>query len=96
MRLPVMTKIEARAELEVIGQRLLALETQCEAKELDWRPWVSGDNPLSVEHWKLIQRRSALKGVLKKSSVSPEKRRAAGARLAAARKARQKALPNNP
>lgn len=91
MKLPEMTKVEAKGQIEAISQQLSALKTQCEAKEIDPRPWVSSDHPLSVQHWKLVQRRLALKEVLKKPVISPERRKAASLRMAALQKGRQKA-----
>jgi len=91
MKLPEMTKVEAKGQIEAISQQLSALKTQCEAKEIDVRPWVSHDHPLSAQHWRLVQRRIALKEVLKKPVMSAERRKAASLRMAALQKARQKA-----
>lgn len=88
MKLPEMTKVEAKGQIEAIGQQLSALKTQCDAKEIDPRPWVSGDHPLAVQHWRLVQGRIALKSPLKKPSFSTEKRKVMGERLSAARHTR--------
>jgi hypothetical protein len=47
-------------ELETIDTELSRLDRQCKAKNVDVRPWVSNDHPLSLEHWGLVQRRLRL------------------------------------
>jgi len=69
MKLPITTKIEARAQIEEIGARLADLKKQCAAKDVDFRPWNSQDHPLAVQHWRLAQRRIALKGVLQDTRI---------------------------
>jgi hypothetical protein len=83
------TKTEAKAEIQEIALQLTELENEAAAKEVDPRPWASNDHPLAVRHWGLVQTRIALKELLKKPSFSPERRKAASERLAAARKTRQ-------
>ena len=90
MKLPEMTKVEAKGQIEAISRQLSALKTQCEAKDIDVRPWVSHDHPLSVQHWGFVQRRIALKELLKKPVMSAERRKAASLRMTALQKDRQK------
>ena len=49
-------------ELDVINKQLAALEAECQSAqpEIDPRPWISNDHSLSMEHWKLIQRKLRL------------------------------------
>jgi hypothetical protein len=83
MKIIGVSKTEAKAQIAAIGKQLLDAETECAATEIDVRPWVSADNPLSVNHWKLVQRRIALKELLKKPVFSPERRQAASLRMSA-------------
>jgi len=86
MKIIGISKTEAKAQIVAIGKQLLDAETECAAKEIDVRPWVSSDNPLYMNHWKLVQRRIALKELLKKPVFSPERRKAASLRMTARRK----------
>ena len=84
-----MSRTEITEEIRRINLRLAELERQAEDEDIDVRPWVSHDHPLSVQHWGLVQMRSALKHHTNRASLSPEKRKAASERLSVARKARQ-------
>lgn len=86
MKIIGISKTEAKAQIPAIGKQLLDAETECAAKEIDVRPWVSADNLLSVNHWNLVQRRIAVKEFLKKPAFSPERRQAASLRITARRK----------
>ena len=84
-----MTKVEIAEEIRRIDRQLAEFEKQAENQNIDPRPWVSRDHPLSVQHWGLVQRRSALKHHTNRATLSPERRKAAAERLNVARKARQ-------
>lgn len=78
-------------------ERLLAASTRrCEAAGVSINPWESQDNPLSVEHWRIFQHKSALYGKgkmhLKGSEALVEdrpKRTLSAARLAALKAGRE-------
>jgi hypothetical protein len=89
MNLPK-TKVEAKAELDAIAVQLLELETKCDGKAVDYRPWMNSDHPWAIEHWGLVQRRIALKKFLKKPVWSPERRKAVSARMAGTQKSHRK------
>lgn len=60
------TKTEMREGARVLLSAMRYLEQVCRDQDVDHRPWVSGDHPLSMAHWLLAQRRfksaSALRG----------------------------------
>jgi hypothetical protein len=85
MKIIGISKTEAKVQIAAIGKQLLEVETECAAKDVDFRPWNSQDHPLAVQHWKLAQRRIALKELLKKPAFSPERRQAASLRMSARR-----------
>jgi len=91
MKITGFSKVDAKAEIEAIARQLLDLKQKCTDKEIDVRPWVSHDHPFSVQHWRLVQRRIALKEVLKKPVMSAERRKAASLRMAALQKRRPNA-----
>jgi hypothetical protein len=47
-------------EIQTLDTELSRLDRQCKAQNVDVRPWVSNDHPLSLEHWGLVQRRLRL------------------------------------
>ena len=75
--------------LEEVKQQIAALEKQYPKQE--WRPWVCNDHPLALEHWGLVQRRIELERTPKRAAWTPERRKAAGERLAKAKAVRQAA-----
>jgi hypothetical protein len=46
--------------VEMLDTELSRVERQCEAQTVDVHPWVSNDNPLSLQHWRLTQRKLRL------------------------------------
>lgn len=89
MKIKGVSKVEAKARIEEIAKEPADLGKQCENQDVDCRPWNSNDHPLSVQHWGMVQTRIALKELLKRPSFTPERRKAASERLAAAHKALQ-------
>jgi hypothetical protein len=47
-------------QIQMLDTEIARLERQCKAQDVDVRPWVSNDNPLSLQHWGLTQRRLRL------------------------------------
>lgn len=41
-------------------------------ENIDMRPWVSGDHPISIAHWITCQRRFSLTWILRGTPDSPE------------------------
>jgi|HubBroStandDraft_4_1064222.scaffolds.fasta_scaffold636336_2 hypothetical protein len=74
------TKAEMREGTRVLISAMKYLETVCRDQDVDHRPWVSGDHPLSVAHWILAQCRfksaSMLRGVPGDPEVQATKKRA--------------------
>jgi len=66
--------------LEQLNTALASIERQCTAANVDVRPWVSADHELSIQHWKLGQRKLrraepkpvAVKSKRKPRTLSPE------------------------
>jgi hypothetical protein len=70
-----LTKAEIRDAIARIDSDLAELERTHE-ENLDMRPWVSDDHPVSLQHWGLVQRRLGLKEQRKKAGLTPERRAA--------------------
>lgn len=51
---------ENKQQLDKLDTELTQLETLAENRNIDVRPWESHDDPLSLEHWKLVKQRIAL------------------------------------
>jgi hypothetical protein len=85
------SKIEIRGKIDDTTKQLDALEKKCEQAGVETQPWLSADNPLSLEHWGLVQRRIGLQADLKKPSFTPERRKATADRLKAACQAKRNA-----
>jgi hypothetical protein len=51
------TKSQLREGARVLLSAMKYLETVCRDQDVDPRPWVSGDHPLSMAHWILAQHR---------------------------------------
>jgi hypothetical protein len=47
-------------QIQMLDTELSRLERQCKAQDVDVRPWVSNDNPLSLQHWGVTQQRLRL------------------------------------
>ncbi len=47
-------------QIQMLDTELSRLERQCKAQNVDVRPWVSNDNPLSLQHWGVTQRKLRL------------------------------------
>ena len=78
--------MDKATELKRIDKLIARLEAKHpNREERDWMPWATNDDPLAVEHWKLVQERIDIQ---RGRSLSPEQRKAAGDRLAAVRKPR--------
>jgi hypothetical protein len=54
------TKTEMREGARVLLSAMKYLETVCRDQDIDHRPWISHDHPLSVAHWILAQHRFQL------------------------------------
>ena len=71
------TKSELREGARVLLSAMKYLETACREQDIDPRPWVSGDHPLSLAHWILAQcrfkSRSTFRGTPDDPKVYAEK-----------------------
>jgi hypothetical protein len=70
-----LTKAEIRDAIAGIDSELAELE-RIHGENVDMRPWVSDDHPVSLQHWGLVQRRIRLKEQVKKAGLTPERRAA--------------------
>jgi hypothetical protein len=70
-----LTKAEIRDAIARIDSELAELE-RTHGENLDMRPWVSDDHPVSFQHWGLVQRRIGLREQRKKARLTPERRAA--------------------
>jgi hypothetical protein len=70
-----LTKAEIRDAIAGIDSELAELERP-HGENVDMRPWVSDDHPVSLQHWGLVQRRIRLKEQVKKAGLTPERRAA--------------------
>lgn len=85
-----MTAAEITAEAARLDKAIEALEDRNPARTGDqWLPWKMQDDALSLEHWGLVQQRLNLKWERPERKMTPAQKAAAGARLQAAREARQ-------
>jgi hypothetical protein len=74
------TKAEVREAIAAIDSELARLE-RTHGENVDMRPWVSNDHPISLQHWGLVQRRFRLKEQLKRAGLTPEQRAARSERM---------------
>jgi hypothetical protein len=70
-----LTKAEIRDAIARIDSKLAELE-RTHGENVDMRPWVSDDHPVSLQHWGLVQRRLGLREQRKKAGLTPERRAA--------------------
>ena len=67
------TKAELREGARVLLSAMKYLETACRDQDVDPRPWVSGDHPLSTAHWIMAQCRFKIASLMRSSrSGDPE------------------------
>jgi hypothetical protein len=86
-----LTKAEVREAIAAIDRELAELE-RTHGENVDMRPWVSNDHPVSLQHWGLVQKRLRLKEQRKKAPLTPQQKAALvaagqGTRLNRVRKA---------
>lgn len=82
-----MTKSEIAVEEKRLDGLIAALVARHPGRSPEeWMPWRMKDDALSMEHWRLAQARLNLKYERPGRVLTPEQRKAAGARLQAARK----------
>src|SRR5712692_10303396 len=82
-----MTKAEIRDEIVAIETELARLE-KTHGENVDMRPWVSNDHPISIQHWGLVQQRLKLNRELKKPVWTSEQRLARSQRMTARQQSR--------
>jgi hypothetical protein len=70
-----LTRVEIRDAVAGIDSELAELE-RTHVENVDMRPWVSDDHPVSLQHWGLVQKRLRLREQLKKAGLTPERRAA--------------------
>ena len=70
-----MTKAGIREVIKT-AEHAMAYLAETYGEDVDMRPWVSNDHPLSQAHWLLVQGRMEAKTALKKPTWTPEQRRA--------------------
>ena len=65
------TKTAMREGARVLLSAMKYLETVCRDKDVDPRPWISGDHPLSMAHWILAQCRFRTRSMLRGTPGDP-------------------------
>lgn len=66
------TKAQMREGARVLLSAMKYLETVCRDQDVDPRPWVSGDHPLSMAHWILAQVRFKAVSMLRSYTDDPD------------------------
>ena len=75
-----MTRAELREAIKTT-EHAMAYLAKTYGEDVDMRPWVSNDHPLSQTHWLLVQGRMEAKKASKKPIWTPEQRRACSQRM---------------
>jgi hypothetical protein len=70
-----LTKAEVREAIAAIDSELAQFE-RTHGENVDMRPWVSNDHPVSLQHWGLVQRRLRLKEQRTKAGLTPDQKAA--------------------
>ena len=62
------TKSQLREGARVLLSAMRYIESVCRDQDIDPRPWISGDHPLSMAHWILAQKRFKASSVIRSAS----------------------------
>ena len=65
------TNAQMREGVRTLLSAMKYLETVCRDQDVDHRPWVSGDHPLSTAHWILAQCRFRTRSMLRGTPDDP-------------------------